>query len=88
MEVFDLREAIIPFALLHICNHFKQMQPGEMIEIITREAGIAEDIERILPAPVRETLIREQPCEEAGREFRIQLKKVVQPESLTKQERE
>lgn len=76
MVIFDLRESIIPFALLQICNHFKRMQPGEMIEIIARDAGIADDIERILPAPVRETLIREQPCVEAGTEFRIQLKKL------------
>ncbi len=74
MEIFDLRKAIISFSLLHICNRFKRMQPGEVIEIITRDASIADDIARILPELTYETSLRKEPCG-TGAVFYIQLKK-------------
>jgi len=49
MESFDLRETIIPFSLLQITNHFKQMKSGDVIEIILRDTNVVRDLKSILP---------------------------------------
>ncbi len=46
--VFDLRESIIPFALLQISNQFRALKPGEYIDVICSEKSITRDLECIL----------------------------------------
>jgi TusA-related sulfurtransferase len=48
METIDIRNTLIPFSLLQISNLFKQMQPGDMLEIIVSETSTAADLKRIL----------------------------------------
>jgi TusA-related sulfurtransferase len=75
MVTFDLRETIIPFSMLQICNHFKQMKTGEVIEIISFEAGIEKDLKSILPESACETTFR--PLSTAERkEYSIYLRKI------------
>ncbi|MFO7715313.1 sulfurtransferase TusA family protein [Desulfosarcina sp.] len=53
MLTFDLRETLIPFSLLQVANAFRQMTPGEEMEIcagVTRiDAAILKDVLLILP---------------------------------------
>lgn len=49
MDSFDLRETIVPFSLLQITNHFRQMSSGDVIEIIVRDATIVSNLKCILP---------------------------------------
>jgi len=50
---FDLREKLIPFSLLQISNNFREMQPGDEMEILAGDcpiqAAIFKDVMRILP---------------------------------------
>ena len=57
MVTFDLRETIIPFSLLQICNYFKQMKVGDVIEILSPDAGIEKDLKCILPDSDCETVL-------------------------------
>ena len=50
MDVFDLRETLIPFSLLQVTNAFKALGPGAVMEIVAADTGIAADLQRILPA--------------------------------------
>ena len=57
MEVFDLRNTILPFALLEISNAWKHLAPGHELEIIgLDEVGLA-NLKRIIPES--ESLISE-----------------------------
>lgn len=58
MVTFDLRESIIPFSLLEICNHFKQMKTGDVIEVISFDIGIEKDLKCILPDSACETTFK------------------------------
>ena len=49
MGSFDLRDTIIPFSLLQITNHFRQMDPGEVLEVIGDDESIAADLKSLLP---------------------------------------
>jgi TusA-related sulfurtransferase len=76
MEIFDLREAIIPFSLLQITNCFHRMLPGETIQIVGHDASITEDLKRILPAATYEM----KPCADrpqSGADFHILIKKTL-----------
>jgi TusA-related sulfurtransferase len=50
---FDLREKLIPFSLLQISNNFREMQPGDEMEILAGDCPIQDaifkDVMRILP---------------------------------------
>jgi TusA-related sulfurtransferase len=60
IQIFDLREAIIPFTLLRITNFFHGMPEGETIEIIGNDEGVAGDLKQILSASACEWI----PCED------------------------
>ena len=51
MEFFNLRDTIVPISLLRISNHLKEKNPGETLEIICSEPGLAEDLSYLLPEP-------------------------------------
>lgn len=59
---FDLREKLIPFSLLQISNNFREMQPGDEMEILASDcpiqAAIFKDVMRILPKSDYELLSR------------------------------
>ncbi len=48
MELFDSRNAITPLFLLQVTNAFRRMPPGERLEVIADDAGIAADLKCIL----------------------------------------
>jgi TusA-related sulfurtransferase len=50
MDIFDLRNAIIPFSLLEIRQRFKKMRPGDSLEVLWSDASAADDLMRVLPA--------------------------------------
>ena len=56
MEIFDLRQSIIPFSLLQISNCFQRLNPGEAIEIIGCDESVARDLKRILADAEYETI--------------------------------
>ncbi|RPJ74549.1 MAG: hypothetical protein EHM15_05150 [Desulfobacteraceae bacterium] len=74
IDVFDLRDAIVPFSLLDIRRRFKQMRPGDCLVVLWNDPSAAEDLLRVLPAAsfevVSEGEISGQP---AG--FRLELVK-------------
>jgi tRNA 2-thiouridine synthesizing protein A len=53
MVSFDLRETLIPFSLLEITNLFREMKPGEELEILAGTdptgSSILKDVLLILP---------------------------------------
>jgi len=63
MLTFDLRETLIPFSLLQVANAFRQMKPGEEMEIyagVTHiDAAILKDVMLILPQTDYDLLSRE-----------------------------
>jgi TusA-related sulfurtransferase len=50
METFDLRDTIVPFSLLDIRQHFKEMRPGDSLVILWSDAAAADDLMAVLPA--------------------------------------
>ena len=75
MYSIDLRGTIIPFSLLKITNLFKEMEPGDRIEIVGDDASISNDIKRILPESSCEFSFREN-CTSTEPVFKVQLKKI------------
>ena len=76
MVTFDLRETIIPFSMLQICNYFKQMKTGDVIEIISFDAGIEKELKCILPESACETTFKPLPTTERT-EYCIYLRKII-----------
>jgi TusA-related sulfurtransferase len=74
----DLRVSIIPFALLEICNHFKQMQAGDIIEVISMEPGIEKDLHCILPKNQYEIVCVDAPLAQRGARV-VRLRKLSEP---------
>lgn len=50
IDVFDLRNAIVPFSLLDIRHRFKKMQPGDSLVVLWSDSAAADDLLRVLPA--------------------------------------
>jgi len=63
MVSFDLRQTLLPFSLLQITNAFRQMKPGDEMEIVAGVDGvdvaIYKDILRILPRADYDLLSKE-----------------------------
>lgn len=72
METFDIRQSLLPFSLLQICNHFMRMKPGEVVEIICPERTIEQDIKRVLPKQSCEISLVASPAGDADG-FRIRM---------------
>ncbi|MBI9083398.1 MAG: hypothetical protein JEZ11_07360 [Desulfobacterales bacterium] len=83
MDIFDLRETLIPFSLLQVTNTFKKMSPGNVMEIVAGDAGIVADLARILPAAEYDIVLNE-PMDDLGRSIRLRLKK--RPTNSTREE--
>jgi TusA-related sulfurtransferase len=50
MELFDFRNALIPFSLLDIRQRFKEMRPGDTFVVLWSDPAAADDLVRVLPA--------------------------------------
>jgi TusA-related sulfurtransferase len=72
MEIFDLRNAIVPFSLLDIRQCFKKMRPGDRLVVLGSEASAADDLLRVLPAACFEVVSHGEHPGACG-EFRLEL---------------
>ncbi|WP_419655263.1 hypothetical protein [Desulfosarcina variabilis] len=63
MVSFDLRETLFPFSMLQISNLFREMEPGEEMEILAgtdpTETSILNDVLLILPNAQYDLISRE-----------------------------
>lgn len=74
MESFDLRDTIVPISLLKISNHFRKMNPGEILEVICSDPDLVEDLNCLLHEP-DDAFVQLEKIDAAAPEFRITLKK-------------
>ncbi len=72
IDVFDLRDAIVPFSLLDIRHRFKQMRPGDCLAVLWSDPAAAEDLMRVLPAACLEIVSEGEVSEPPGG-FRMEL---------------
>ena len=70
----DLRGSIVPFTLLKVCQAFKQLEPGELLEVCWSNSDNPDELFKILPmSSFRVVLLEELP--EGHFERRVILKK-------------
>lgn len=50
MDVFNFKDTLAPFALLEIISRFKQLTPGQMMEIAGIDEAYIVDLQRVLPS--------------------------------------
>jgi TusA-related sulfurtransferase len=72
MDVFDLRDAIVPFSLLDIRHRFKEMRPGDSLVVLWSDPAAADDLMRVLPAACVEIVSKSEVPEPSGG-FRMEL---------------
>jgi TusA-related sulfurtransferase len=72
IDVFDLRDAIVPFSLLDIRHRFKQMRPGDSLVVLWSDPAAADDLMRVLPAAYLEIVSKSEISEPSGG-FRMEL---------------
>jgi len=72
IDVFDLRNAIVPFSLLDIRQRFKQMRPGDSLVVLWGDTAAADDLMRVLPAACLEIVSKDEVHEPSGG-FRMEL---------------
>jgi TusA-related sulfurtransferase len=72
MDIFDLRDGIVPFSLLDIRQRFKAMRPGDSFVVLWSDAAAADDLMRVLPASCLEIVSTSVISGSPG-EFRMEL---------------
>jgi len=72
MDTFDFRNAIVPFSLLDLRQHFKEMRPGDSLEVLWSDPSAADDLLRVLPAACIEIVSKGEIPEPSGG-FRMEL---------------
>lgn len=89
MVSFDLRETLIPFSLLEITNLFREMKPGEELEIVAgthpTETSILNDVLMILPHAEYD-LVSKETLEFSSPVTRLRLRKKQSPTSRQRKE--
>jgi TusA-related sulfurtransferase len=70
----DLRGAIVPFSLLKVSQEFKQMDPGETLEVCLSDPDTPTDLFKILPGSLYELMSLEEIANEEP-SYRITLVK-------------
>jgi len=75
MDSFDFRNAIVPFSLLDLRQHFREMRPGDSLEVLWSEPSAADDLLRVLPAACLEILSTGEIPEPSGGGIRMELTK-------------
>lgn len=72
MDIFDLRNGIVPFSLLDIRQRFKEMRPGDSLMVLWNDAAAVDDLMRVLPAACLEIVSKSEIHEPSGG-FRMEL---------------
>jgi len=72
MDIFDLRNGIVPFSLLDIRQRFKEMRPGDSLMVLWNDAAAVDDLMRVLPAACLEIVSKSEIPEPSGG-FRMEL---------------
>jgi tRNA 2-thiouridine synthesizing protein A len=49
MVRIDMQNTIVPFSLLQIANHFKQMRTGEVIRVVGADRSLVDALKKLLP---------------------------------------
>ncbi|MBI9091253.1 MAG: sulfurtransferase TusA family protein [Desulfobacterium sp.] len=73
-HVLDLRGGISPFTLLKVSNTFRQMQTGEILEVLWSNPETSSQIRKVLPRDSWEE-VKMEAVREKGAWFTIQLRK-------------
>jgi TusA-related sulfurtransferase len=86
MHTFDFRNTIVPFSLLDLRQHFKEMRPGDSLEVLWSDSTAADDLLRVLPAACIEIVSTGEISEPSGG-FRMELIKTrMEPPSFQRRE--
>ena len=75
MDTFDFRNTIVPFSLLDLRQHFKEMRPGDSLEVLWSDPSAADDLLRVLPAACIKIVSKGEIPEPSGG-FRMELIKI------------
>jgi TusA-related sulfurtransferase len=73
MDTFDFRNTIVPFSLLDLRRHFKEMRPGDSLEVLWSDPSAADDLLRVLPAACLEIVSTDEILELSGGGIRMEL---------------
>lgn len=55
-HILDIRGTIIPITLLKVTQTFREMNPGETMEILVGDRDTREDLFKVLPASLYEVI--------------------------------
>jgi len=55
-HLLDVRNVIVPIALLKVAQAFREMKTGETMEVLVNDPGTCKDLFRVLPNSVCELL--------------------------------
>ena len=55
-HILDVRGTLIPITLLKVTHAFREMNPGETIEILIGDGDTREDLFKVLPASFYEVI--------------------------------
>lgn len=72
MLTFDLRSTLVPFSLLEIRQHFKEMRPGDSLVVQWNDVTAFDDLMRVLPSSCLEIVSKGEIPESSGG-FRVEL---------------
>jgi TusA-related sulfurtransferase len=72
MDTFDFRNTIVPFSLLDLRQRFKEMRPGDALEVLWSDPSAGEDLLRVLPAACLE-IVSQGAIPEPSGGFRMEL---------------
>ena len=72
--ILDLRETIPPITLLKISQAFRDMKPGEMLEILCRDLDTRRDVFKVISPVTCELIVMEEMADEPA-SVRVQMKK-------------
>jgi TusA-related sulfurtransferase len=56
VHILDIQGTIIPITLLKVTHAFREMNPGETIEILIGDGDAREDLFRVLPVSFYEVI--------------------------------
>jgi TusA-related sulfurtransferase len=73
METFDFRNAIVPFSLLDLRQRFKEMRPGDSLEVLWSDPSAADDLLRVLPVACLEIVSTGEIPDPSGGGIRVEL---------------
>jgi TusA-related sulfurtransferase len=72
--ILDLRESIPPITLLKISQAFRNMKPGEILEILYRDPDTRRDVFKVISPVAFDLIVMEELVDEPA-SVRVQMKK-------------